>query len=439
VVAAAVETAVGGARRADDARDFLTGDRSWEAVSGLVGLAWLPVMLVVLGLTVRQLGWFGRRTSQDAQSIAVAGATSHEWQWAADADLVVTWSNDRVGDLLGIPVDQVVGRPVAALLAEAGASGALRVMRAGVETGTGWDDVELDWRHADGHVVPLQGSASAIVDTRGRVQGLRGAHRPLPGAAALDRARSETRRRVQAVLDEEALQVAVQPICDLRTGEVVGFEALARFADASPEHLFALAEDVGLGRELELLAVRTALPLLDVLPARTSLAFNASPDLVLGGGLGTLLARPDADLRRLVLEITERSAVTCYAELNAVLAPLRGRGMRVAVDDTGAGYASFAHVLQLRPDVIKLDRSLISAIDTDPAQRSLVIAVALLALDLGATLTAEGVETEAQLRALADLGVDHGQGFHLGRPTLDLTSWLDGRMPTPVYERRVAG
>jgi EAL domain-containing protein (putative c-di-GMP-specific phosphodiesterase class I) len=145
------------------------------------------------------------------------------------------------------------------------------------------------------------------------------------------------------------------------------------------------------------------------------------------------------DLRRLVLEITERSPVSCYDELNAVLAPLRDRGMRVAVDDTGAGYASFSHVLRLRPDVVKLDRSLISSIDTDPAQRSLVIAVALLALDLGATLTAEGVETEAQARALADLGVDHGQGFHLGRPTSDLARWTTGGARFGLHERRVVG
>lgn len=423
VVAAAVETAVGGVRRADDARHVLDGDRSWETISGLVGLAWLPVMVVVLWLTVRQLDWLGRRTSQDAQSIAVAGATSHEWQWEADADLVVTWSNDRVRDLLGVEVADVVGRPITALLADPASARAHGMLRAGVETGTGWDDAEADWRHADGHVVPLRGSASAIVDARGRVRGLRGARRPLPGSAALDPARRAARGRVQALLDGDGLQVAVQPICDLRSGAVVGFEALARFPDASPEEVFPLAESVGLGVELELLAVRSALPLLDVLPAPFSLAVNASPGLVLDGRLGGLLATPGLDLHRLVLEITERSPVSRYDELNAVLAPLRDRGMRVAVDDTGAGYASFSHVLRLRPDVIKLDRSLISTIDTDPAQRSLVIAVALLALDLGATLTAEGVETEAQLQALTDLGVDHGQGFHLGRPTVDRSPW----------------
>ena len=96
--------------------------------------------------------------------------------------------------------------------------------------------------------------------------------------------------------------------------------------------------------------------------------------------------------------------------------------MRLAVDDPGAGYASFHHVLRLRPDIIALDRSLISYIGSDPAQRSLVTAVAPLALDLGARLTAEGVETEDQLSAVTDLGVDHGQGYLLGRPRLVATS-----------------
>ena len=423
VIASAVETVIGLTRRLDDAGQFLAGDGSLEAVSGVIALLWMPVMITVLLLTVRQLGWFHRRTTQDAQAIAAAGATSHEWQWEASPDLVVTYSNDRVQDLLGYRPDEVVGRPIAELFADPEAPRALDLLRAGIENGTGWHDVEGDWRHADGHVVTLLGSASALTDGHGRVRALRGARRLLPESAAADRAREEIRSRVQAVLDDAAVRMALQPIRGIRSGELVGFEALARFADGSPGAMFADADEVGLGLELELLAVRTALPLLARLPEPTYLSVNASPELILDGRLIDLLSTPGVDLGRLVLEVTERAAVSRYDRLRTLLAPLRERGMRLAADDTGAGYASFHHVLELRPDIIKLDRSLIAGIDTDPAQRSLVIAVALLALDLRATLTAEGIETAAQLEALGNLGIDHGQGYHLGRPSLDLTPW----------------
>ena len=93
------------------------------------------------------------------------------------------------------------------------------------------------------------------------------------------------------------------------------------------------------------------------------------------------------------------------------------------MDDTGAGYASFAHVLRLRPDVIKLDRSLLADIDHDAARRAFVTAVVLMALELGARVTAEGVETAAELDTLAALGVDTVQGFLLARPSTDPAVW----------------
>ena len=418
VVVAAVETVLAAVRRVDDARHFVAGDRSWEAVSGLVALCWLPIMVTVLSLTVWQLGWFRRRQNLHAQSMAAAAATTHEWVWEATPDLVVTYSNDRVRDLLGVGPEAVVGRHLTELMMQPGSTWVSEDMQARVLSGEGWRDLENEWRHADGHGVVLEGSASVMLDERGRVEGVRGARRRPPGTAAEHRARSVVRRRVESVLDEEALEIALQPIRDLGTGTLVGCEALARFDSATPDVMFEQAEAVGLGVDLELLAVRRALPLIGDLRDPVYLSINASPNLVRTGSLTRLLTQPGTRLDRLVLEITERAQVDEYEDLDTVLAPLRAAGMRLAVDDTGAGYASFHHVLRLRPDIIKLDRSLISAIDTDPAQRSLVTAVALLALDLDATLTAEGVERESQVAALTDLGIRHGQGYLLGHPRL---------------------
>jgi EAL domain-containing protein (putative c-di-GMP-specific phosphodiesterase class I) len=102
---------------------------------------------------------------------------------------------------------------------------------------------------------------------------------------------------------------------------------------------------------------------------------------------------------------------------------LRERGVLLAVDDMGAGYASFSHVLKLRPDVIKLDRSMIVDIATNPAKRAFVTAIVLLALELDATITAEGIETREELDAVESLGVDHAQGFHIGRPDTSAATW----------------
>ena len=123
------------------------------------------------------------------------------------------------------------------------------------------------------------------------------------------------------------------------------------------------------------------------------------------------------------MEITEHSAVACYDDVNRVLAPLRHRGLRIAVDDTGPGYASFRHVLSLRPDIIKLDRSLIADIDRDPPRRSFVTAIMLMALDLGATVTAEGIERPEELEVLTVLGVDHAQGFLICPPVTAKDQW----------------
>jgi EAL domain-containing protein (putative c-di-GMP-specific phosphodiesterase class I) len=124
-----------------------------------------------------------------------------------------------------------------------------------------------------------------------------------------------------------------------------------------------------------------------------------------------------------VLELTEHQAVVSYAAVRERLAPLRAKGLKLAIDDTGAGFASLRHVVELRPDIIKVDRSLVTSIDTDRARRSVVTTFVLLALDIGATVIAEGVETPSELATVSSLGVDEAQGFLLARPTSNPLAW----------------
>jgi EAL domain-containing protein (putative c-di-GMP-specific phosphodiesterase class I) len=150
------------------------------------------------------------------------------------------------------------------------------------------------------------------------------------------------------------------------------------------------------------------------LPPELFLAINVSPASIMSGVLTDVLC--EADCRRVVLELTEHVPIEDYSAVASALSQLREHGIRVALDDTGAGYAGFRHLLGLQPDVIKLDISLTRDIDHDVSRRALAAALVAFAGDVGAQIIAEGVETEAELQTLAKLGVPWVQGFYVGRP-----------------------
>jgi len=223
--------------------------------------------------------------------------------------------------------------------------------------------------------------------------------------------------RIRDVLDNGRMMMVFQPIVDLDTELVVGFEALARFPSAPErptETWFTEAAAVGLRRELELAAVEAALAILPEAPGEPYLSVNATPDTLSSAGLAELLASAPAD--RLVLEITEHAPVRDYEALNAAMQRMRGRGIRLAVDDAGSGFASLRHILQLAPDIIKIDNALTRNVYKDPARRALAAGLISFAAELGATIVAEGIQTRQELETLRELGVRYGQGFYLGRP-----------------------
>ena len=227
----------------------------------------------------------------------------------------------------------------------------------------------------------------------------------------------ERRRRIEAFVAGDGVDLVYQPIFDLRSGRPVGAEALARFAVAAmggPDVWFAEAADMGLGIELEMTAVRLAVEALDTLDPALTLGINVSPEACCSRELRELIGSIEA--HRIVLEITEHAPVADYGQLLGALAPLRDRGVRLAIDDACSGYASLRHVLYLRPDTIKLDITLTRGIERDPARRSLVDAIVGFAPSVGAEVLAEGIETAEQLRALTRSGVALGQGYYLGHP-----------------------
>jgi EAL domain-containing protein (putative c-di-GMP-specific phosphodiesterase class I) len=256
------------------------------------------------------------------------------------------------------------------------------------------------------------------------VIGFRGTRVRVTDAVRAERVAVAARGRLEAVLATCDVDIALQPIVSLCDGRLAGVEALARFRDGrGPDAWFGDARESGLAKELDQLTFNAALTAFSALPESCYLSVNASPALIMDSAFAARLLDSALPLHRLVIEITEHVAITDYDVQNEALKTLRERGVRLAVDDTGAGYASLSHVLRLRPDIIKIDRSFIAGLAADTARRSLVTALVLLALDIGATVTGEGVEEAAELDILSTLGVDYAQGYLLARPTTDPTSW----------------
>ena len=216
-----------------------------------------------------------------------------------------------------------------------------------------------------------------------------------------------------------------QPIVDLATGEIRGFEALTRFDDGrSPDEHFAEAAAAHLTTELELACAGRSLAEADQLPDGGLLTVNLSPTSLLRPGTPALLASTS---RELGVELTEHSAITDYAALRQVLSGLPE--LRVLVDDAGAGYASMRHILELRPNIVKLDISLVRDIDQDQAKQALVTGMRQFAEHTAMTLLAEGVETSAEAQAIAQLGVELAQGYHFSRP-MPAAHWRTPRSPS---------
>lgn len=228
---------------------------------------------------------------------------------------------------------------------------------------------------------------------------------------------------LDAAIAGEGVRTVVQPIVDLARGQVTGYEALTRFdlvPDTGPDRWFAAAARAGRSAELEATTLSRALERRSDLPPNCFLTLNVEPSSLEHPAVTAVLDRA-GDLTGLVLELTEHRPID-GVQLSPVLRRYRSAGARIAVDDAGAGYAGLQQILELRPDFLKLDRSLVTAVDRDLAKAGLVEMLGLFADRIDAWVIAEGLETEAEVDRVADLGVPLGQGWALGRPADD---WSD--------------
>ncbi len=276
------------------------------------------------------------------------------------------------------------------------------------------------------------GAVSYIVKGTPGDEVLDGVHRALRGQSSMPTiatnevaarlrghdTRSEERvALLRKVLDHNLMSMVFQPIVAMRTGVPMAYEALCRISAPPPRTPDLWFEDAawhGLGLEFELKAIRLALDHLPHLPARCLLHVNASPAVAMTPEVAALLTTVEPG--RIVLEITEHTEILDYAALTAALAPLRASGVLIGVDDAGSGFSSMSHIVNMEPDVIKLDISLVRDVHLNRIRRSMVGALAEFARQAGPMVVAEAVEVEEERSTLLSLGVNAGQGYLFGRP-----------------------
>lgn len=403
----------------------LSAPASWMLGGSLITTAAVSTLLIQRSLNNQQLD--RARGQEVANRMHTFLATSRDWLWAVDATGTFTYSNEASISLLGYKPDELIGQPCSVIV-DTDDLTTVRILlrRAQRAEEPDWDVPAVRCRHRDGHAVWLEISGQLRKVTDEQSSFCEGISRRVAPQTAHDAAAERSRKRIREMVSRKMLVTAFQPIHDLTTGRVLGAEALSRFVSvdgAGADYWFKEAAAVGLTTELEFAAIESALTAALTLPSHLYIALNISPAACLSPRLQQVLTAGALPLDRLVLELTERLEVEEYGTLISALGPWRRRGLRIAVDDAGSGFASMRHIVRIRPDLIKLDRSLIAGIDEDEGQRALGAAMVAFATKIGASLVAEGIETEAELTVVTGLGMTTGQGYLLGRPSVDPREW----------------
>lgn len=397
----------------------------WQWVLDAVMLSFVPIVVYAAVRITRQRRAERMQAYRSSGQVRTMMRTSREWLWAVDSAGSITFSSPMCEQLTGYAPEELVGSPIGLVLDPSELATALRSQPVAGDDKT-FTGLVLVCRHRDGSGVLMEVTGQAVVDAEGTLTGFEGMARAVEDLPSTAYEADHIRRRVSEQITANRLVTAFQPIRCLSSGRVIGVEALSRFPASegtSPEAWFVQAASVGLGVDLELLALRKALNAALQLSPGLYVAVNLSPEACLDTAVHEAIWQGPVDPSRVVIEVTERQEVSDYAALFNALAPLRAAGLRVAIDDAGAGFASMRHIIKLKPDLIKLDRAIVRDIDTETSHRALGAAMVGFAVEIGASLLAEGVETETELQAVTALGMAAGQGYYLGRPSVHPADW----------------
>ena len=380
------------------------------------------VFVVGLLTTVSLMRVQRKKLESTQRRFSAVLASGEEMPWESDAEGRLTFAGDRFEEYFGYTQRE---RPDLTL-ADLSHPDEYPRLAALIDARSGWTHERFRCLRKDGVEQWFQGSAIAHIGSNGRLLGLTGSCHRVTTDGTEELRLHTTRERVRTVLDRGQFHMVFQPIVSAVDGTLLGAEALARFDtpdNLPPDRWFQDAHDVGLADELELQAVVAALIAATQLPDGVYVSINVSPWTLAKPQLLQTLRSGPVPLDRIVIEVTEHDEVADYADLAHAVRELRAAGARIAVDDAGAGYSSFRHILSLAPEFIKLDRSLISGLDEDPARRALTAAVVMFALEMQSTVVAEGIETAHEFNVAQSLGIDAAQGYLFGRPTDDWQQW----------------
>jgi EAL domain-containing protein (putative c-di-GMP-specific phosphodiesterase class I) len=256
------------------------------------------------------------------------------------------------------------------------------------------------------------------------------AHTLGPTIAVLEE-RSSATHVIDEILEQHRYWPVFQPVRDLASNRIVGYEALTRFdAPQTAQRLFDHAALVGRGKDLEIATLKASVKSSADLPAGW-VSVNASAAML--SETDTIDAILEPLRRPTVIELSEHELITDYKPIATAMQRL-GPHRSLAVDDAGSGFASLRHILEVRPAYVKLDIGLVQGAATDLSRRALVAGFVHFARDADFTLIAEGIESAEDLRTLKGLGVALGQGFLLGRP--ERASFLTEQQPARATSRR---
>ncbi len=422
------------------------------------GLAWLRargeevglfgpgfgISLMVLSIFVflAVVIWQTARTARRAELDRNAAAEERDRFFDVSVDLLATASADgyfvRLNPawtlVLGYELAELYARPFVSFVHPDDVASTAREVERQVGEGRSVIDFQNRYRHRDGSYHWLEWTSSPSSDgslmyavARDITARKAAEERMSAPAVALARHRAEAEAGILDVIEASAFAPVFQPIVDLDSGATIGFEALTRFTNGSrPDETFALALECGLSIQLERSTLTAALAEARQLPRGTWLSINVSPTLL--ADVGSLQAVLGLQIRPLVLEITEHEPIAAYGPLREALLAL-GPGVRLAVDDAGAGIANFNHLVELSPDFVKVDAGLVRGVDRDVSRQAVVAGILHFAAAAGCQVIAEGIENDSELEMLTGLGVTLGQGYLLGRPA-PAETWVGAPMET---------
>ncbi len=227
---------------------------------------------------------------------------------------------------------------------------------------------------------------------------------------------------INRIIEEKRIHSVYQPIIDLKTREIIGYEALTRnptgeFRD-DPGAMFSAARDVGRIRALDQLCVEFALKDAQTLGLGKKLFINLSHETLIDRDIMKNLFKSKGEIgfKNIVIEVTEQGILRSFDKVREALFDLKEQGVAVAIDDVGGGAVSLRDVAILKPDYMKFDRSLIRDIDSNITKQQIILSMILFANGIHAVTTAEGIETKREYETVSMLGISLGQGFYFARP-----------------------